>query len=158
MDRVAILDVDFHHGNGTQDIFYGRDDVFFASIHGDPTHEFPYFLGHADETGNGAGDGYNANYPLMPGTTFDRWLEAFDDALAKITAFGTDALVVSLGVDTFEADPISSFKLTSDDFTAYGRRIGSLGLPTVYVMEGGYAVEEIGANTVNVLVGHNETA
>ena len=157
-DRVAILDVDFHHGNGTQDIFYERDDVFFASIHGDPAHEFPYFLGHADETGNGAGDGYNANYPLMPGTTFDRWLEAFDDALAKITAFGTDALVVSLGVDTFEADPISSFKLTSDDFTTYGRRIGALDLPTVYVMEGGYAVEEIGTNTVNVLVGHNETA
>ena len=157
-ERVAILDVDFHHGNGTQDIFYERDDVFFASIHGDPAHEFPYFLGHADETGIGAGEGYNANYPLLPGTTFDRWLEALDDALTKITAFGADALVVSLGVDTFEADPISSFKLTSDDFTTYGRRIGSLGLPTVYVMEGGYAVEEIGTNTVNVLVGHNETA
>ena len=155
---MAILDVDFHHGNGTQDIFYGRDDVFFASIHGDPAHEFPYFLGHADETGIGAGEGHNANYPLLPGTTFDRWLEAFDDALAKITAFGADALVVSLGVDTFEADPISSFKLASADFTTYGRRIGALDLPTVYVMEGGYAVEEIGTNTVNVLVGHNETA
>ena len=157
-ERVAILDVDFHHGNGTQDIFYERDDVFFASIHGDPAHEFPYFLGHADETGIGAGEGYNANYPLAPGTTFDRWLEALDDALTKITAFGADALVVSLGVDTFEADPISSFKLASADFTTYGRRIGALDLPTVYVMEGGYAVEEIGTNTVNVLVGHNETA
>ncbi len=154
-DRVAILDVDFHHGNGTQDIFYERDDVFFASIHGDPAHEFPYFLGHADETGKGQGTGSNANYPLAPGTNFDRWLEALDDALAKINAFRPDALVVSLGVDTFEADPISSFKLTSGNFTTYGRRIGALALPTVYVMEGGYAVEEIGTNTVNVLTGHN---
>ncbi len=153
--RVAILDVDFHHGNGTQDIFYSREDIFFASLHGDPAFEFPYFLGHADETGSGPGEGYNANYPLAPGTTFDLWLEAFDDALRRIMSFGPDALVVSLGVDTYEADPISSFKLSSDDFITYGERFGALGLPTVYVMEGGYAVEEIGTNTVNVLVGHS---
>lgn len=152
-ERVAVLDVDFHHGNGTQDIFYKRNDVFFASIHGDPAHEFPYFLGYRDETGAGDGEGYTANYPLLPGTTFDVWLAALDDALARIADFGPDALVVSLGVDTFEADPISSFKLSSDDFTTYGRRLGELGLPTVYVMEGGYAVEEIGTNTVNVLTG-----
>ncbi len=153
-ERVAVLDVDFHHGNGTQDIFYDRSDVFFASLHGDPLHEFPYFLGHADETGTGAGDGFNANYPLLPGTTFDRWLEALDHALVRIETFGADALVVSLGVDTFEDDPISSFKLSSDDFTTYGARLGSLGLPTVYVLEGGYAVDEIGTNAVNVLTGH----
>lgn len=153
-DRVAVLDVDFHHGNGTQDIFYGRDDVFFASVHGDPAHEFPYFVGYADETGDGAGDGFTANYPLLPGTTFDVWLEALDHAIGRISDFGADALVVSLGVDTFEADPISSFKLTSTDFTTYGARLGAMALPTVYVMEGGYAVEEIGMNTVNVLSGH----
>ena len=158
VERVAVLDVDFHHGNGTQDIFYERNDVLFASIHGDPAFEFPYFLGHADETGSGPGEGFNMNYPLPPGTPFDSWLEALDDALAKIAAFGAEALVVSLGVDTFEADPISSFKLTSADFATYGRRIGAAGLPTVYVMEGGYAVEEIGINTANVLTGHNEAS
>ncbi len=155
-ERVAVLDVDFHHGNGTQDIFYDRSDVFFASLHGDPAHEFPYFLGYADETGVGEGQGYTANYPLLPGTTFDVWLAALDNALERIGNFGPDALVVSLGVDTFEADPISSFKLTSADFATYGRRLGALGLPTVYVMEGGYAVEEIGTNTANVLTGHLE--
>ena len=153
-DRVVVLDVDFHHGNGTQDIFSQRNDVFFASLHGDPAHEFPYFMGYADETGEGAGEGYTANYPLLPGTSFDIWLEALDHALDRIRAFQPDALVVSLGVDTFEADPISSFKLSSDDFTTYGQRLGALGIPTVYVMEGGYAVEEIGTNTVNVLTGH----
>ena len=156
--RVAVLDVDFHHGNGTQDIFYGRDDVFFASLHGDPAQEFPYFAGYADETGVGAGDGYTANYPLAPGTSFETWLSALDDALAQIHHFGPDALVVSLGVDTFESDPISSFLLSSDDFTTYGRRLGQLGLPAVYVMEGGYAVEEIGTNAVNVLVGHMDAS
>ncbi len=157
-ERIAVLDVDFHHGNGTQDIFYDRSDVFFASLHGDPRHEFPHFLGFANELGHGAGEGFNANYPLMPGTTFERWLEALDDALVRITSFAPDALVVSLGVDTFELDPISSFRLRSEDFATYGRRIGALGLPTVYCMEGGYAVEEIGTNTVNVLTGHLETA
>ena len=156
--RIAILDVDFHHGNGTQDIFYDRADVLFASLHGHPKREFPYFLGFEDETGTGAGEGFNANYPLMPGTTFEVWLDALHDALARITAFGPDALVVSLGVDTFEADPISSFKLASDDFSTYGRRLGALGIPTLYCMEGGYAVEEIGTNTVNVLTGHLEAS
>ncbi len=155
-ERVAVLDVDFHHGNGTQEIFYERDDVFFASLHGDPLREFPYFAGHAGETGSGAGEGYNANYPLLPGTNFEVWLEALEHGIGQITSFNADALVVSLGVDTFEADPISSFKLTSPNFATYGRRLGSLGLPTVYVMEGGYAVEEIGTNTANVLVGHCE--
>jgi acetoin utilization deacetylase AcuC-like enzyme len=156
-ERVAILDVDFHHGNGTQSIFYDRADVLFCSLHGDPIHEFPHFLGFADETGRGPGEGFNANYPLAPGTPFDRWAEALDNACRRITDFAPDALVVSLGVDTFEADPISSFKLTSDDFSTYGETIGRLQLPTVYVMEGGYAVEQIGVNTANVLVGHLQT-
>lgn len=156
VERVAVLDVDFHHGNGTQDIFWDRGDVFFASLHGDPRHEFPHFLGFADETGVGPGEGTTANYPLMPGTDAATWLEALDDATARLRDWGAEALVVSLGVDTFEADPISSFRLASHDFTTYGRRLGALGLPTVYCMEGGYAVAEIGINTVNVLSGHLE--
>lgn len=151
--RVAILDVDFHHGNGTQDIFYQRDDVFFASIHGDPLSAFPHFLGYADERGEERGEGFNHNYPLPEGTAYTQWLAALDDALKHITQYAPDALVVSLGVDTFKNDPISYFKLESDDFTHYGKRLASLNLPTVFIMEGGYAVEEIGINTVNVLSG-----
>ncbi|MDR5868056.1 histone deacetylase family protein [Halomonas koreensis] len=151
--RVAILDVDFHHGNGTQQIFYARDDVLFASLHGDPRTCFPYFLGHADETGRGRGEGFNRNYPLPPGTAFDTWSRALDDALARIREAGCDLLLVSLGVDAFEHDPISAFKLTSDDFTELGRRLAGLGLPTTFLLEGGYAVEEIGLNAVNVLTG-----
>ena len=151
--RVALLDVDFHHGNGSQAIFYARDDVMFLSLHGDPNDAFPHFLGYADETGAGAGEGFNHNYPLAPGTAFDSWGEALADACRKISAYAPDALVVSLGVDTFEHDPISFFKLTSDDFTRYGEVIGRLGLPTLFIMEGGYAVEEIGINAVNVLQG-----
>ena len=109
--RVAILDVDFHHGNGTQDIFYARDDVLFTSIHGHPDHHFPYFWGHKDETGEGAGHGFTVNYPLLAGTDYGPWSEALQDAMAKIKAFKADVLVVSLGVDTFENDPISAFKL-----------------------------------------------
>ncbi|MBB3140176.1 histone deacetylase family protein [Halomonas organivorans] len=151
--RVAVLDVDFHHGNGTQQIFYERDDVLFASLHGDPRTCFPYFLGHADETGRGRGEGFNVNYPMAPGTAFDAWSRALDDALARIREAGCELLVVSLGVDAFEHDPISAFKLTSDDFTALGRRLAGLGLPTTFLLEGGYAVEEIGINAVNVLTG-----
>ncbi|MBT8435944.1 MAG: histone deacetylase family protein [Gammaproteobacteria bacterium] len=152
--RVALLDVDFHHGNGSQAIFYDRDDVMFLSLHGDPRDAFPHFLGYADETGQGAGEGFNHNYPLGPGTNFKTWGAALADACHKIRNYGPDALVISLGVDTFEHDPISFFKLTSDDFKRYGNIIGSLGLPTLFVMEGGYAVEEIGINSVNVLQGY----
>jgi len=151
--RVAILDVDFHHGNGTQDIFYDRDDVLFCSLHGQPEDAFPYFLGFKDERGRGKGEGFNANYPMPPGTQYERWSAALEDACRKIKRFGPDAVVVSLGVDTFEKDPISFFKLRSEDFTAYGARIARLNKPTLFVMEGGYAVEEIGINTVNVLSG-----
>jgi acetoin utilization deacetylase AcuC-like enzyme len=151
--RVAILDIDFHHGNGTQDIFWERADVFFASLHGDPIDAFPYFLGHADETGLGAGEGSTANYPMPPGTPWDQWGEALDEALVRIGAWGADALVVSLGVDAFENDPISFFKLTSEDFSRAGARISRSRLPTAFCLEGGYAVDEIGINVVNVLEG-----
>jgi len=151
--RVAILDVDFHHGNGTQSIFYDRPDVMFVSLHGDPKEAFPHFLGYADEIGAGNGEGFNHNYPMGPGTGFDLWADALSHACSRIRAYAPDALVVSLGVDTFERDPISFFKLTSDDFKRYGAIIAGLHLPTLFVMEGGYAVEEIGINTVNVLTG-----
>jgi acetoin utilization deacetylase AcuC-like enzyme len=151
--RVAILDIDYHHGNGTQTIFYDRDEVLFASLHGHPAQEFPYFLGYETETGAGAGEGFNANYPLRWGTGFDLWSEALDDACRRITAFGPDAVIVSLGVDTFENDPISQFRLRSEDYPAVGARIAELGRPTLFVMEGGYAVAEIGINAVNVPLG-----
>jgi acetoin utilization deacetylase AcuC-like enzyme len=151
--RVAILDVDFHHGNGTQDIFYDRADVLYISLHGDPAQEYPYFLGYADETGSGSGDGFNWNLPMPRGTGFDVWGEALGRALHRIGNYHADALIVSLGVDTFAGDPISSFRLQPDDFSRYGRMIGGCGIPTLFVLEGGYAVAEIGINVVNVLTG-----
>jgi acetoin utilization deacetylase AcuC-like enzyme len=151
--RVAILDVDFHHGNGTQDIFYDRADVLYVSLHGEPADAFPYFSGYADETGIGAGAGFNLNLPLPQGTEFAVWQEALRSALLRIREFRADILVVSLGVDTFEADPISFFRLRCEDFLTYGRMIGDCALPTLFVLEGGYAVGEIGINVVNVLTG-----
>jgi acetoin utilization deacetylase AcuC-like enzyme len=151
--RVAILDVDYHHGNGTQDIFYSRNDVLFASIHGDPSEEFPFFLGYADERGEGAGEGCNFNYPLAMGSPWSVWSAALDDACQRIAEYAAEVIVVSLGVDTFKDDPISQFKLDSPDYLAMGRRIAALGKPTLFVMEGGYAVEAIGINAVNVLEG-----
>jgi acetoin utilization deacetylase AcuC-like enzyme len=151
--RVAILDVDYHHGNGTQAIFYERSDVLFASIHGHPEFEFPFFLGYADELGEGPGEGYNFNYPLAAGSTWEPWSTALEQACERIQACAAEVLVVSLGVDTFMHDPISQFKLDSPDYLRMGERIAALGLPTLFVMEGGYAVEEIGINAVNVLEG-----
>ena len=153
MAKVAVIDIDYHHGNGTQAIFYDRADVFFASIHGDPRTEYPFYLGHAEETGTGAGAGANLNIPLPRGTHFERWFEALEHALQAITRFGADALVVSLGVDTFEGDPISGFTLTSADYLRVGERLAAAGLPTVLVFEGGYAVAEVGVNAVNVVRG-----
>ncbi|MBS0441007.1 MAG: histone deacetylase family protein [Proteobacteria bacterium] len=151
--RVAVLDVDYHHGNGTQSIFYERADVLTISIHGDPRTEYPFYLGHADERGAGAGEGCNLNLPLPRGTGFERWLEALDAAIAAVRAFRPDALVVPLGLDTFEGDPISGFHLKSADYLRVGARLASLELPTVFSFEGGYAVAEVGVNAVNVLEG-----
>ena len=151
--RVAVLDVDYHHGNGTQEIFYERDDVLTVSIHGDPRTEYPFFLGHADERGANAGVGFNLNLPLPRGTDFARWRAALHTGLTAIKSFDAQALVVSLGVDTFEGDPISGFKLRSADYLQVGQDIAGAGLPTVFVFEGGYAVAEVGVNTVNVLEG-----
>ena len=151
--RIAILDVDYHHGNGTQAIFYARSDVLYVSIHADPATDYPFFLGFADEAGCGQGCGYNVNLPLPAGTAWPAWSQALDLACRRIDEFGAGALVVSLGVDTFQGDPICSFQLASDDYVRMGSRIAALGRPTLFVMEGGYAVAEIGVNTSNVLHG-----
>lgn len=154
--RVAVLDIDYHHGNGTQEIFYARPDVLVVNLHCDPMFEYPFFLGHADEKGIGAGEDLNVNFAMPPKTAYDVWSEALEAACAKITKYKPDALVISLGVDTFEKDPISQFKLVCEDYPKMGRRIAALGLPTLFVMEGGYAVAEIGVNAVGVLTGFED--
>ena len=151
--KVAILDVDYHHGNGTQSIFYDRADVLFVSIHGDPRTEYPFYLGHADETGEDAGCGFNLNLPLPAGSSKAVWFAALGTACEKIKQFGAVALVVSLGLDTFEDDPISTFALKSSDFIELGERLRQLGLLTVFILEGGYAAKELGVNAGNVLAG-----
>ncbi len=154
--KIFILDIDFHHGNGTQEIFYKRADVFFASLHGDPMHAFPHFLGHADERGAEDGVGFNLNNPMPSNTTYLKWKKSLKKVLSEAENFKPDFLLVSLGVDTFENDPISFFKLKSDDYLDVGRIISSLNFPTLFVMEGGYSMNEIGLNTVNILKGFEE--
>ena len=151
--RITILDVDFHHGNGTQSIFYDRADVYTISLHGDPDLAFPHFLGFEDETGEGPGEGFNLNIPYAPGTPFCVWQEGLERACREIEQYAPDAVVVALGVDTFEGDPISFFKLTSEDYLTMGQRIAQLNLPTLFTLEGGYDVDAIGVNAVNVLEG-----
>ena len=156
--RVAILDVDFHHGNGTQDIFYDRPDVAFMSrCTATPAGCVPLFFRlRRQSRKSGAGAGFTLNLPLPPGTEFSAWQDALRAGLLRIANFQADALVVSLGVDTFAQDPISFFRLQCADFSHYGRMIGACALPTLFVLEGGYAVGEIGVNVVNVLSGFEE--
>jgi acetoin utilization deacetylase AcuC-like enzyme len=154
--RVAVLDVDFHHGNGTQAIFYKRSDVLFVSLHGDPLDHYPFYSGHRDETGHGAGEGFNMNMPMPAGTNGETWMGALELACKSIEAVHAEAIVVSLGVDAFEKDPISSFRLTSDHFTQLGARLAKLNRPTVFVMEGGYALDDIGLNVTNTLIGFEQ--
>ncbi|WWE61929.1 histone deacetylase family protein [Parasalinivibrio latis] len=152
--KVAILDIDYHHGNGTQSIFYSRSDVLFVSIHGDPDYDYPHYLGFADETGESEGEGFNLNLPLpQEKTDWSLYGPALETALAKIQEFGAEVLVISLGMDTYENDPISYFKLNRDNYTQIGNMLGKLGLPTLFVFEGGYAVDDLGHNTVAVLDG-----
>jgi acetoin utilization deacetylase AcuC-like enzyme len=153
LQRIAVMDIDYHHGNGTQAIFDERSDVYTVSIHGDPQTEYPFFLGHADERGTGPGEGYNLNFPLPKGTAFETWYDSLQKALQVIADFSPQALVVPLGLDTFEGDPISGFKLKSVHYLQVGRALASLRLPTVFTLEGGYAVADFGRNTVNVLEG-----
>jgi acetoin utilization deacetylase AcuC-like enzyme len=138
---LAILDIDYHHGNGTQAAFYGSDRVFFVSLHADPDWEYPLYWGRADEAGEGAGHGYNCNLPLPPHTGDATYLEALRDALEAIADFDPAALVLSAGFDGFSGDPLGQFELTPDGFGRIGEAIAGLGLPTVVVQEGGYSLD-----------------
>jgi acetoin utilization deacetylase AcuC-like enzyme len=142
--RVAVLDIDSHHGNGTQGIFWDRDDVLFVSVHGDPAGYYPWYVGHADERGGGDGVGCNLNLPLARGSGDASWLEALETALAEIRHFGAEALVVSLGFDASEQEPLSYLAVTADGFARAAERIAGLRLPAAIVQEGGYNVDVIG--------------
>ncbi len=142
--RVAVLDIDSHHGNGTQGIFWDRDDVLFVSLHGDPNRYYPWFTGHAAERGAGAGEGFNLNFPLSIGSGDDPWLAALANGVHAVRGFGPDALVVSLGFDASEHEPLNALAVTEDGFARAGRQISGLGLPTVLVQEGGYNTALIG--------------
>jgi acetoin utilization deacetylase AcuC-like enzyme len=149
--RVAVLDVDYHHGNGTQQIFWSRPDVFYGSLHGDPARAYPYFVGFADEVGGGAGRGTNLNVPLPASCDDVRYRSELGRVLDAIAAFDAEVLVVSLGLDLFDGDPLGDLAVTSDGIAAIGRDIAARGLPTVVVQEGGYAVDRLGANAAAFL-------
>jgi acetoin utilization deacetylase AcuC-like enzyme len=150
---VAVLDVDYHHGNGTQDIFYSRGDVGFVSIHADPATDYPFFWGHADECGSGQGKGATRNITLQRGADITTYRAAIEDALATIAGWNARFLIVSFGADTYDGDPICHFKLGSDCYRDLGARIAAAGLPTVIVMEGGYAVDALGTNVAEFIGG-----
>ena len=154
--RVTILDIDYHHGNGTQEIFYARGDVQVVSLHADPRNDYPFFAGYADERGSGSGEGFNINIPLPHGTDWAQWEGALDFALGSVRQFGPDVVVISHGVDTFEGDPISRFRLSHDHFPLIGARLAGLSPKTLFVLEGGYAVEDVGINVVGVLSGYED--
>jgi acetoin utilization deacetylase AcuC-like enzyme len=142
--RVAVLDIDSHHGNGTQGIFWERDDVFFASVHGDPNGYYPWYVGHHAETGGGAGAGATLNLPLPKGSADTTWLAAIDTALAAIARSGAEALVVSLGFDASRDEPLGYLAVTEDGFARAGAAIGRTGLPAAIIQEGGYNTGIIG--------------
>lgn len=148
--RVAVIDVDYHHGNGTQQIFYDRDDVLFVSLHADPAFEYPFFLGFANERGWGAGEDCTRNFPMPAGTEWSAYAGALDTALAVVRKFAPDAVIVSLGVDTALEDP-DSFRLVADDYPRIGAAIAALDRPTLIVQEGGYCLGVLGRNVVGVL-------
>jgi acetoin utilization deacetylase AcuC-like enzyme len=152
-EPVAILDVDFHHGNGTQQIFYRRGDVLYASLHGDPAREYPYFTGFAEEVGAGPGWGANLNVPLPRGCTDQDYLRLLTRAAEAVAAFGGSILVVSLGLDTFGLDPLSDLAVTSALYGEMGGRVASLRRRLVVLLEGGYHLPSLGANTRSWLVG-----
>jgi acetoin utilization deacetylase AcuC-like enzyme len=154
MERVAILDVDLHHGNGTQGVFYDRADVLTVSIHADPVRFYPFFWGHADERGTGLGLGYNLNLPIPRGTADAEYMPVLDQALSRIEAFAPDAIVVALGLDGYEGDPFGGLSISTDGFAKIGAKVATLGKPTVLVQEGGYLCDELGLNLESFLDGY----
>lgn len=156
--KVAILDIDFHHGNGTQEIFYRDDRVLYVSIHGTPVDFYPYFSGFSEERGAGRGEGFNVNVPLprgVDGQAYRRVLE--EQALSAIRAFAPSMLILSAGFDTFKSDPIGAFTLETADYDVLGGLIGRLGIPTVVLQEGGYWVDDLGLNVATFLRGLRAT-
>jgi len=149
--KVAILDIDYHHGNGTQLIFYADPAVLYCSLHVHPDEDYPYYWGDADETGVGPGEGTNCNWPLPRGTGDKAYLAALDEALAAIGEFAPDYLVVSAGLDTTEGDPEGGFCLSTEGLHAIGECIAGLAMPTVVVQEGGYRLDRLGDNAVAFL-------
>lgn len=151
--RVAILDIDVHHGNGTQEIFYERADVLTVSVHADPDAFYPFYLGHAHETGRGDGAGANLNLPLPLGSGDASWLAAIDTALERVRDFAPGALVLALGLDAHENDPLCGLRVTTPCFAQAAARIKALGLPTVIVQEGGYMSDDLTQNIASFLRG-----
>jgi acetoin utilization deacetylase AcuC-like enzyme len=144
--RVAILDMDMHHGQGTQEIFYDRDDVLYVSIHGDPTNFYPVVAGHADERGEGAGEGYNLNLPMPHGSEESVFFDKMALACDAIEAYAPDALVLSLGFDVYKDDPQAKVKVTTEGFNRVAQTVSAFGLPTVVVQEGGYHYDTLPIN------------
>jgi acetoin utilization deacetylase AcuC-like enzyme len=151
---VAILDIDLHHGDGTQELFWRSSRFLFVDVHRDTTEVYPYFSGAASETGAGAGLGFTVNLPLPGGTNGSHYQHVIEnDVLPRVHDFKPTALVLSAGFDTYHRDPLGDFALTTEDYFGIGRRIGSLGIPTCVVQEGGYCVEDLGHNVVALLRG-----
>lgn len=157
-DRVAILDVDVHHGNGTQGIFWRRSDVLTISLHGDPHFCTPFFTGHGHERGEGEGLGYNLNYPLARGTGDDAYMQTLEQACGRVRDYQPGALVVALGLDAHERDPYRALAVTTAGFARIGAAIARLGLPTVLVQEGGYLSEDLPRNLASALQGFGQAA
>ena len=151
--RVAIVDVDLHHGNGTQGCFYDRADVLTVSIHADPVRFYPFFWGHADERGTGPGLGYNVNYPIPRGTADADYMPVLDEALQRVEAFAPEAIVVALGLDAYEGDPFGGLAISTEGFARIAERLAALDRPTVLVQEGGYLSDELGENLESFLAG-----
>ncbi|MFN3212173.1 MAG: histone deacetylase family protein [Henriciella sp.] len=151
--KVAVLDVDYHHGNGTQGIFYARNDVLTISLHADPKTDYPFYWGHADEAGEGAGAGFNLNLPMPRGSQWADYQVMLSQAIERVQAFAPDLLIVPYGADTFAGDPISFFGIETAEYTEMAVMIAALDLPTLICMEGGYAVDALGANVAAFLSG-----
>ncbi|MCQ9618149.1 histone deacetylase family protein [Paenalcaligenes niemegkensis] len=152
--RVVVLDIDVHHGNGTQQLFYSRDDVLTISIHGDPDVIFPFICGYDDEVGVDAGEGYNLNIPIIAGSEMAQYRPHFERALQRISDFQPEALIIAAGYDTFRGDPFGNLCLDTPDYSILGARLAALKLPTLFVQEGGYVISALRANTRSLLEGY----
>ncbi|KAF9897039.1 hypothetical protein BX616_006297 [Lobosporangium transversale] len=152
LKKIVILDIDFHHGNGTQEIFYTTSNPLYISLHSDD--DYPYFTGSEIERGEGEGLGFNINLPLPKATTDDDYVEALEKLIQEhIIPYKADYVIVSLGVDTFKDDPIAGFLVTSEGYPRIGNAIRKIGLPTLFVQEGGYCIEMLGINVGGILSG-----